>query len=200
LSYALLDAGRPAFWPYPAGSRGTPRLFTDRFGTDDGLAHIVPVAVRPPAEPTATGDELILITGRLLEHYQSGSQTRRVPELKAAQPELRAQLHPATAADRGFAEGDSIELWNRRGRVVATVQVTPGIRPDTVFLPFHYAGIESANVLVSDATDPISAMPEFKTSIVSVRAVTAGIQPSAASLRPAQPAVPPSPSPHHRHD
>jgi assimilatory nitrate reductase catalytic subunit len=200
LSYALLDAGRPAFWPYPAGSRGTPRLFTDRFGTDDGLAHIVPVAVRPPAEPTATGDELILITGRLLEHYQSGSQTRRVPELKAAQPELRAQLHPATAADRGFAEGDSIELWNRRGRVVATVQVTRGIRPDTVFLPFHYAGAESANVLVSDATDPISAMPEFKTSVVSVRAVTAGIQPSAASLRPAQPAVPPSPSPHHRHD
>jgi assimilatory nitrate reductase catalytic subunit len=200
LSYALLDAGRPAFWPYPAGSRGTPRLFTDRFGTDDGLAHIVPVAVRPPAEPTATGDELILITGRLLEHYQSGSQTRRVPELKAAQPELRAQLHPATAADRGFAEGDSIELWNRRGRVVATVQVTRGIRPDTVFLPFHYAGVESANVLVSDATDPISAMPEFKTSVVSVRAVTAGMQHSAASLRPAQPAVPPSPSPHHRHD
>jgi assimilatory nitrate reductase catalytic subunit len=170
LSHALLDTGRAAYWPYPAGTEGTPRLFADRFGTPDGLARIVPVRVRPPAEPTAEGDELVLITGRLLEHYQSGSQTRRVLELNEAQPALRAQVHPATAADRGLADGDRIELHNRRGSVFAVVQTTRDVRPDTVFLPFHYPELESANILVSDATDPVSAMPEFKRTVVSIRA------------------------------
>jgi len=146
-------------------------LFADRFATPDGLANIVPVTVRPGAEPRPVGDELALITGRLLEHYQSGSQTRRVPELSTAQPELRAQLHPATAADRGLADGDRIELRNRRGVVRAVVQTTRGIRHDTVFLPFHFAGDQSANILVSDATDPISSMPEFKTSVVTIHAI-----------------------------
>jgi assimilatory nitrate reductase catalytic subunit len=113
----------------------------------------------------------VLITGRLLEHYQSGSQTRRVPELNAAQPVLKAQLHPATAADRGFADGDTIELRNARGVVVAVVQTTRDIRPDTVFLPFHFPGDQSANILVSDATDPISSMPEFKNAVVTAHAV-----------------------------
>jgi assimilatory nitrate reductase catalytic subunit len=173
LSHTLLDTGRAAYWPYPAGTEGTPRLFTDRFGTPDGLARIVPVRVHPPAEPAAKGDELVLITGRLLEHYQSGSQTRRVPELNEAQPVLRAQVHPATAADRGLADGDRIELRNRRGSVFAVVQTTGDVRPDTVFLPFHYPELESANILVSDATDPVSAMPEFKRTIVSIRAAAA---------------------------
>jgi assimilatory nitrate reductase catalytic subunit len=133
----------------------------------------VPVRVHPPAEPAAKGDELVLITGRLLEHYQSGSQTRRVPELNEAQPVLRAQVHPATAADRGLADGDRIELRNRRGSVFAVVQTTGDVRPDTVFLPFHYPELESANILVSDATDPVSAMPEFKRTIVSIRAAAA---------------------------
>lgn len=171
LSHELLDEGAPAYWPYPAGSAGTPRLFTERFAHDDGRAAIVPVAVRPPAEPGPRDDELLLITGRLLEHYQSGSQTRRVPELAAAQPVLRAQLHPATAADRGLADGDSVELTGARGRVVATLQLTRGIRRDTVFLPFHFAGVHSANLLTSDATDPVSQMPEFKRAVVTIRAV-----------------------------
>jgi assimilatory nitrate reductase catalytic subunit len=171
LSHEVLDEGAPAYWPYPAGSRGTPRLFTERFAHDDGRAAIVPVAVRPPAEPDPRDDELLLITGRLLEHYQSGSQTRRVPELAAAQPVLRAQLHPAPAADRGLADGDSVELTGARGRVVATLQLTRGIRRDTVFLPFHFAGVHSANLLTSDATDPISQMPEFKRAVVTIRAI-----------------------------
>ncbi|HWD61916.1 MAG TPA: molybdopterin oxidoreductase family protein [Humibacter sp.] len=177
LSYELLDAGRPAYWPYPAGSRGTPRLFSDRFGTEDGLARIVPVHVHADAAQLPAGDELVLITGRLLEHYQSGSQTRRVPELNEAQPVLRAQLHPATAADRGIVDGDTIELRNARGTVVAIAQTTRGIRRDTVFLPFHFPGVQSANVLVSDATDPISFMPEFKNSVVTIHALTTALNP-----------------------
>ncbi|UYO98635.1 molybdopterin oxidoreductase family protein [Microbacterium sp. M28] len=168
LSHAVLDADIDAFWPYPRGSRGTPRPLLDGYAHPDGLARIVPVSVREKPEAAATGDELTLITGRLLEHYQSGAQTRRVAELVAARPVLEATLHPATAADRGMHDGDRIVLVNARGAVTAQVVTDSGIRPDTVFLPFHYPQEHSANLLTIAATDPISAMPEFKRSVVRV--------------------------------
>src|SRR6185437_5259604 len=121
LSHALLDAlqgDEAAHWPYPAGSRGTPRLFADRFGHPDGRARLV--AVRPrPLETGREVGELTLITGRLLEHYQSGAQTRRVPELVSAQPQVRAELHPATAARLGIADGEPVRVRNSRGIVEA---------------------------------------------------------------------------------
>jgi assimilatory nitrate reductase catalytic subunit len=171
LSHALLDeqlaAGIAAHWPYPAGSSGTPRLFLDRFGHADGRARLVPVR---PRELTAGREpgELTLITGRLLEHYQSGAQTRRVPELTAAQPEVRAELHPATAARLGIADGDPVRIGNVRGEVLARALLTGGMRLDTVFLPFHFAGRQCANLLTEGAVDPISAMPEFKRTAVRV--------------------------------
>jgi len=171
IDYALLDSGAPVYWPYPAGSNGTPRLFQTAFAHPDGLARIVPVSPRPAPEPLNTPGSLTLITGRLLEHYQSGAQTRRVPELNDAKPHARAELHPTTAASLGVADGDLVELGNSRGSVRATALVTATIRPDTVFLPFHFAGSECANLLTQDATDPISGMPEFKTTAVTVRAV-----------------------------
>ncbi|MEV4774823.1 molybdopterin oxidoreductase family protein [Microbacterium sp. LWH12-1.2] len=174
LNHALLDEGIAAYWPYPVGSVGTPRPFENRFAHPDGLARIVAVSVARPAESAATGDELTLITGRLLEHYQSGAQTRRVPELMAARPRLEATLHPATAADRGLADGDDIEVSNARGVVRARVTTTTGIRPDTVFLPFHFPDEHSANLLTSDATDPLSSMPEFKRAVVRIHAAIDG--------------------------
>ncbi|WP_406250424.1 molybdopterin oxidoreductase family protein [Microbacterium sp. M] len=168
LSHDVLDAEIDAFWPYPAGSHGTPRPLLDGYRHPDGLARIVAVSVRAKPEAPAVGDELTLITGRLLEHYQSGAQTRRVTELVAARPALEATLHPSTAADRGMHDGDSIVLVNARGSVTAEVVTDNGIRPDTVFLPFHYPDEHSANLLTIAATDPISAMPEFKRSVVRV--------------------------------
>jgi assimilatory nitrate reductase catalytic subunit len=176
LSHATLDAleaeGVGAHWPYPPGGIGTPRLFADRFAHADGRARLV--AVRSYSPETPHGGELSLITGRLLEHYQSGAQTRRVPELNDARPELVAQLHPATARDRGVADGDLVRLENRRGAVEARVGVSSDIRPDTVFLPFHFPDGASANLLTSDRLDPISSMPEFKNAVVTLtRVVTA---------------------------
>ncbi|WP_258045968.1 molybdopterin oxidoreductase family protein [Leifsonia shinshuensis] len=173
LSHALLDAQLAddvaAHWPYPAGSTGTPRLFLERFGHPDGRARLV--AVRPRALETGREvGELTLITGRLLEHYQSGAQTRRVPELVTAQPRARAELHPATAARLGIGDGEPVLIRNARGSVEATALLTAGIRIDTVFLPFHFAGRQCANLLTEAAVDPISAMPEFKRTLVTVEA------------------------------
>jgi assimilatory nitrate reductase catalytic subunit len=166
---ALLDAGAPVHWPCPVGSLGTPRLFAERFGHPDGRARIVAVSPSPGDPRLPRGGELTLITGRLLEHYQSGAQTRRVPELVRAQPAVRATLHPATAERLGIADGEDIELSNARGVVRAAALISTDVRPGDVFVPFHFAGDGTANLLTSDAVDPVSAMPEFKTGAVRVR-------------------------------
>ncbi|TAL44161.1 MAG: nitrite reductase, partial [Salinibacterium sp.] len=173
LSYELLDTEAPAYWPYPVGSNGTPRMFLDRFAHADGRARIVavkPVSSAPPAHRDGT---LTLITGRLLEHYQSGTQTRRVAELSLAQPNARAEIHPATATQLGIGDGEWVELSNERGTVRCRAALTTDIRHDTVFLPFHFPEAERANILTEEATDPISGMPEFKRTIVRVRAMSA---------------------------
>jgi assimilatory nitrate reductase catalytic subunit len=175
IDYALLDSGAAAYWPYPAGSSGTPRLFAERFATPDGLAVLTPVAVGPAHRSRQSelfaGTSLALATGRLLEHYQSGSQTRRVPDLAAAAPEARLLLHPLTAAARGIGDGDQVRVGNDRGEVYCRALLSTDIRPDTVFLPFHFPAGQNANRLTSAATDPISGMPEFKTSAVRVEAL-----------------------------
>lgn len=173
LSHRLLDDEREAYWPYPRGTEGTPRPLLDGYRHPDGRARIVAVRVGPRAETTPTGEELTLVTGRLLEHYQSGVQTRRVSELMAARPFLEVTMHPSTAADRGLRDGDHAVLENSRGTVTARVATSASIRPDTLFMPFHFAGEHSANLLTIDAVDPISAMPEFKTAIVRVRSAAA---------------------------
>ena len=172
---ALLDAGAPVHWPCPVGSLGTPRLFAEAFAHPDGRARIVAVSPAAHDDRLPGAGELTLITGRLLEHYQSGAQTRRVPELAAAQPEVRATLHPAAAARYGIADGDTVELSNSRGVIHATALLSPDVRPGDVFVPFHFSGEGTANLLTSDAVDPVSAMPEFKTGAVRVRRIEEAI-------------------------
>ncbi|MEV8146781.1 molybdopterin oxidoreductase family protein [Arthrobacter sp. NPDC080073] len=175
INYAMLDSGEAAYWPYPTGSSGTPRLFLDSFAHAGGRAVMVPVAPQKRSRRSAVvgsdPDPLTLVTGRLLEHYQSGAQTRRVAELAAAQPEALLQIHPATAAVRDISSGDFVRVSNERGEVLCKVELSNSIRTDTVFLPFHFPGPGSANRLTEAVTDPISGMPEFKTSTVWVRKV-----------------------------
>jgi assimilatory nitrate reductase catalytic subunit len=168
---AMLDAGAPVHWPCPVGSRGTPRLFGEEFGHPDGRARIVAVSPAVADARLPGPGELTLITGRLLEHYQSGAQTRRVPELALAQPGVRATLHPVAAERYGIADGDTVELSNDRGVMHARALVSRDVRPGDVFVPFHFGGDGTANLLTSDAVDPVSAMPEFKTGAVRVRRV-----------------------------
>ncbi|WP_142061891.1 molybdopterin oxidoreductase family protein [Pseudarthrobacter sp. B4EP4b] len=173
IDYAMLDRGEAAYWPYPQGSTGTPRLFRDSFAHADGKAVMVPVAPRrrrtPAANPDPAATTMTLITGRLLEHYQSGAQTRRVAELLETRPEAKLQVHPAAAASMGITEGALVSVANERGEVLCRAELSTAIRTDTVFLPFHFPELESANRLTEAATDPTSGMPEFKFNKVWVR-------------------------------
>ncbi|MEU2286068.1 molybdopterin oxidoreductase family protein [Streptomyces sp. NPDC013178] len=152
----------------PAVHPGTPRLFLDRFATPDGRARFVPVAHRPAAEEPDDEYPVLLTTGRVVAQYQSGAQTRRVDELNAAAPGPFVELHPRLAARLGAAEGDPVAVVSRRGRAVAPARITTGIRPDTVFMPFHWPGEGRANTLTNPALDPTSRMPEFKVCAVRV--------------------------------
>ena len=201
ISYRRIEDERGVFWPCPATDpgeqdhAGTPRLFLDRFATADGRARFVPVTHRPAAEETDADYPVVLTTGRVVSQYQSGAQTRRVAELNAAAPGPFVELHPRLAERLGVAEGEPVAVVSRRGRAVAPARITTAIRPDTVFMPFHWAGEGRANTLTNPALDPTSRMPEFKACAVRLEAVEAG-QPTPTALQAAATAaysVPPSP-------
>ncbi|MCX4849697.1 molybdopterin oxidoreductase family protein [Streptomyces sp. NBC_00893] len=172
ISYTRIRNENGVFWPCPDEEHpGTPRLFLDRFATPDGRARFAPVTHRPAAEEPDREYPLHLTTGRVLSQYQSGAQTRRVPELNRAAPGPFVELHPRLAARLGVAEGDPLRVTSWRGRAVAPARVTAAIRPDTVFMPFHWAGAGRANTLTNPALDPTSGMPEFKVCAVRVERV-----------------------------
>jgi assimilatory nitrate reductase catalytic subunit len=196
ITYRRLAEENGVFWPCPAGADdsedaaldvlpddpaqdtasdgahpGTPRLFLDQFATEDGRARFVPVSHRASAEEPDDEYPVLLTTGRVVSQYQSGAQTRRVDELNAAAPGPFVELHPRLAARLGAAEGDPVAVVSRRGRAVAPARITTTIRPDTVFMPFHWPGEGRANTLTNPALDPTSRMPEFKTCAVRVEAV-----------------------------
>jgi assimilatory nitrate reductase catalytic subunit len=198
ITYRRLAEENGVFWPCPAdadGSEdspidateddapaqddaadgvhpGTPRLFLDRFATPDGRARFVPVSHRASAEEPDEEYPVLLTTGRVVSQYQSGAQTRRVDELNAAAPGPFVELHPRLAARLGAAEGDPVAVVSRRGRAVAPARITTAIRPDTVFMPFHWPGEGRANTLTNPALDPTSRMPEFKVCAVRLETVT----------------------------
>jgi assimilatory nitrate reductase catalytic subunit len=167
ISYERLDAGEALHWPCPEPDHpGTPRLFTERFAHADGRARLIPVDHTPSAELPDADHPLRATTGRVLVHYQSGAQTRRVAELAGVVPESFVEVHPDTAARAGLADGDWARVVSRRGAAQARVRCVPSLRLDTVFLPFHFGAKQSANLVTNPALDPISRMPEFKVSAV----------------------------------
>ncbi len=163
ISYDRLAAGEALHWPCPLeSSPGTPRLFLERFATPDGRARFVAVSQPPSAEPVDEDFPLLLTTGRVAAHYQSGAQTRRIDELSGDAPAAFVELHPFLAERLDVADGERVRVSTRRGEAFVRTRVSSDIRPDTVFVPFHWAGRQRANLLTSDALDPTSKMPAFK--------------------------------------
>ncbi|THF84818.1 molybdopterin oxidoreductase [Deinococcus sp. KSM4-11] len=160
LSAERLDRAT-AQWPVrSATGPDTPHAYAPTHPTADGLATLHVPVFPLPAPPR----QLTLTTGRLGNQYQSGTQTRRNPALKA---ENTAQIHPDTARDHGLRPGDHVTLRTLHGAATLPVTISPAIRPDTVFLPFHWP--LAANLLTDPYTlDPHSHMPAFKGTAVTL--------------------------------
>jgi assimilatory nitrate reductase catalytic subunit len=105
---------------------------------------------------------LFLTTGRVVSQFLSGTQTRRIGPLVRQYPEPRIELHPRLAAKLGIANGDWATAETRRGDITLRAMVVTTIRPDTIFIPYHWAGKKSANQLTVAAQDPISKIPQYK--------------------------------------
>ena len=157
------------FWPCPGEDHpGTPRLFLDRFHTDDGKARFHAVPFQHAMEEPDEEFPLYLTTGRIMAQYQSGTQTRRIAALMTGAPEAFVQIHPSMARTYGIAEGEDVTLTTRRGNAIVKAQLTNSIRMDTLFVPFHFGGRGCANLLTNPALDPVSKMPEFKVCAVRI--------------------------------
>jgi assimilatory nitrate reductase catalytic subunit len=169
------------FWPCPSEEHaGTPRLFepgswnpvakgSGPFYFPDGKARFVVARYAPPTEDPDGDYPLFLTSGRVVSQYLSGTQTRRIGPLVEQYPEPRIEMHPKLAERLGIADGDWATAETRRGSCTLRAQVVRTIRPDTVFIPYHWAGPKSVNRMTISAQDPISKIPEYKACAVRVR-------------------------------
>ncbi|MCB9592893.1 MAG: molybdopterin oxidoreductase family protein [Sandaracinaceae bacterium] len=205
VTYERIEENFGVFWPCPdetppgapeLGPQGTPRLFepgswnpvakgAGPFYFPDGKARFNPTPYEGPAEDVDSDYPIILTTGRVVSQFLSGNQTRRIGPLVDHYPEPKCEMHPRLAARLGIADADWVTVESRRGTCTVRASVVKTIRPDTVFLPYHWGGRKSANQLTIAAQDPISKIPEYK--VCAVRVTKAEAPPDyAAVLEPQQ--------------
>lgn len=171
ITYERLEETGGIVWPCPTTDHpGTPRLFED--GTTyhpDGKIHLQVVEWHPPADPYSDDYPLSLTTGRTVAHFLSGNQTRRLAGLVEQTPRPWVEVHPS----HGFRNGDPVRVVTRRGSAVYPALVLEAIRPDTVFIPYHWPYPTAANALTIDALDPRSKIPEYKVCAARIEAAPA---------------------------
>jgi formate dehydrogenase major subunit len=153
-----------------ADDPGQPIVFTDHFPTPSGRARLVPAGLSAPAEVPDADYPMVLVTGRQLEHWHTGSMTRQSVVLDALEPVPTVSLHPATIARLGLAAGGRARLRTRRGQVALQVRADAGLQPDVAFVPFAYAEA-AANLLTNPALDPVAKIAEVKYCAVRVESV-----------------------------
>jgi formate dehydrogenase major subunit len=146
-------------------------LFDERFNTADGLAHLVPAEWLPARELPDEEYPFVLNTGRLLEHWHTGSMTRRSFALDTIAPRAEVYLHPDDAAELGLTDGAIARVSSRRGSIELAARVSHREARGNCFIPFHFREA-AANLLTIDAVDPVAKIPEFKFCAVRVEAVT----------------------------
>jgi formate dehydrogenase major subunit len=153
--------------PDPARSDGTVVMFTEKFNTDDGLAHLVPAEWLPAKELPDEQYPYVLNTGRMLEHWHTGSMTRRSYALDAIAPSALVFLHPDDAKELGLEEGDMARVSSRRGTIELATKVSHRESRGNCFIPFHFREA-AANLLTIDEIDPFGKIPEFKFCAVRI--------------------------------
>ena len=151
VTYPSLDENDP----------GQPIVFGDGFPRNEGRARFTPASIIAPAETPDHDYPLIMTTGRQLEHWHTGSMTRRANVLDAVEPEANASLHPRTLQRLGFKAGDMITIETRRGAISIMARADRAVAEDMVFIPFAYVEA-AANLLTNPVVDPFGKIPEFK--------------------------------------
>lgn len=206
ITYEKIERQMGVFWPcYSEDPRtgapvpdhpGTPRLFergtynpvakgSGPFYFPDGKARFNVAEYRAPVDDAGEEYPLFLTTGRVVSHFLSGTQTRRIGPLIDQYPEPRIEMHPRLAAKLGIRDGDWTAAETRRGAITLRAMVVTTIRPDTIFIPYHWPGEKSVNRLTVAAQDPISKIPQYKVCGCRVRKA-AGPPPYAAEREPQQ--------------
>ncbi|MDJ0976890.1 MAG: formate dehydrogenase subunit alpha [Planctomycetota bacterium] len=161
--------GRGKLWPCPdpENSEGEVVLFGDGFPTPTGRGKFSPAEVLPPEEMPDADFPFILNTGRTLQHWHTGSMTRRAKALDAINPEAFCEVHPEDLAALGVEDGGMVRLSTRRNSIRVKARASTKTSKGSVFIPFHYREA-SANLLTSDALDPFGKIPAFKFSALKV--------------------------------
>ncbi len=182
ITYEKLEAQMGVFWPcysedprtgQPIKHAGTPRLFErdsynpiakgrGPFYFPDGRARFNVAEYRAAVDDASEEYPLFLTTGRVVSQFLSGTQTRRIGPLVKQYPEPRIEMHPRLASRLGVEHDDWTTVETRRGAITLRATVVTTIRPDTIFIPYHWAGEKSVNRLTVAAQDPISKIPQYK--------------------------------------
>src|SRR5262245_51841217 len=205
ITYDKIETQMGVFWPCysddPETGRlidhpGTPRLFergsytpvakgTGPFYFADGKARFNVAEYRPAVDDASDEYPLFLTTGRVVSHFLSGTQTRRIGPLVDQYPEPRIEMHPRLAHKIGVRDGDWATSETRRGEITLRAMVITTIRPDTIFIPYHWPDGKSVNRLTVAAQDPTSKIPQYKVCGCRVRRA-ASAPAYAAVLEPQQ--------------
>ncbi len=163
ITYEKIEMQNGVFWSCPTLDHpGTPRLFEEKFNLPDGKAKFHAIEYNPPDETPDDEYPLILTSGRVVYQYLSGNQTRRIGFLVQQCPEPYVEIHPETAMKMKINDGERVKVISRRGEGIFPALVVKTIRPDTIFIPYHWGEELAANQLTNPKLDPTSKIPEFK--------------------------------------
>ena len=163
ISWERIERENGVFWPCPTDDHpGTPRMFEEKFYHPDGRAKFHPIEYKGAKEKPDDEYPLILTSGRVVFQYLSGNQTRRIKFLVDQCPEPYVEVHPETAMKLKINDGERVKVVSRRGEGVFPALVVKTIRPDTIFIPYHWGEQLAVNQLTNPELDPTSKIPEFK--------------------------------------
>jgi formate dehydrogenase major subunit len=140
---------------------GQPIVFGDGFPRTEGRARFSPAGYKPPAEEPDAEYPMVLTTGRQLEHWHTGSMTRRATVLDALEPEASVSVNPKLLAAMGVEPGDMLRVETRRGAIELMARADTAVSEEMLFIPFAYVEA-AANILTNPQLDPYGKIPEFK--------------------------------------
>jgi formate dehydrogenase major subunit len=171
VTYEKMEKPESVHWPCPTIEHpGTPILHIGKFSAADGKGTMFGLEYHPPAEVADAEYPFTLMTGRIIFHYHTRTQTDRSPTLHNDVPENYMQMNTQDAKELGIRPYEKVKVTSRRGESIAIARVTDDVGPKVLFMPMHFA--HGANDLTNTALDPLSKMPELKHCAVKIEKIT----------------------------